>query len=67
MGIPQSRRNRDKTNIETKSFILKNICDSEKYIPTTKYVTIIPPMLHHKKCKKNISEPLIFKGDLRPK
>ena len=31
-----------KTDIETKSFIPKNICDNEKYIPTTKYVTITP-------------------------
>ena len=34
---------RGKTNIETKSFIPKNICDNVKYRPTTKYVTIIPP------------------------
>ena len=26
----------DKTNIQTKRFIPKNICDNEKYIPTTK-------------------------------
>ena len=37
------RRNRGKTNIETKSFIPMNTCDNEKYIPTTKYVTTAPP------------------------
>ena len=37
------RRNRGKTNIETKSFIPKNTCDNEKYIPTTKYLTTDPP------------------------
>ena len=29
--------------IETKSFIPKNICDNEKYIHTTQYVTITTP------------------------
>ena len=36
-------KNRDKTNIQTKSFIPKSIRDYEKYIPTTKYITITPP------------------------
>ena len=43
MGVPQSGRNRGKTNIETKSFIPRNICDNVKYIPTAKYVTMTPP------------------------
>ena len=42
-GVPYSESNRDKTNIQTKNFIRKNICDNEKYIPTTKYVSITPP------------------------
>ena len=33
----------DKANIQTKSFIPTNVCDSEKYIPTTKYVTMTQP------------------------
>ena len=43
MGVPESGRNRCKTDTETKSFIPKNICDNKKYIATTKYVTITPP------------------------
>ena len=43
MGVPWSGRNKDKTNIETKSLIPNNICDNEKYMLTTKYVTITPP------------------------
>ena len=43
MGVPESGRNRCKTDTETKSFIPKNISDNKKYIATTKYVTITPP------------------------
>ena len=28
--------------LKQKIFFLKNICDNEKYMPTTKYVTITP-------------------------
>ena len=42
-GVPYIGWNRDKTNIQTKNFIRNNICDNEKYIPTTKYVSITPP------------------------
>ena len=54
---------KDKTNIKTKSFNPKNICDNEKYIPTTKYVAITPLQ----NVKKNISEPLIFKRGSKAK
>ena len=43
MGVPESGRNRCKTDTETKSFIPKNICDNKKYIATTKHVTITSP------------------------
>ena len=36
----ESSLKRDKTNIQKESFIMKNIHDKEKYIPTNKYVTI---------------------------
>ena len=49
------RRNRGKTNIETKSFIPKNTCDNEKYIPTTKYVTIAPPQKVQEKHFRGLS------------
>ena len=62
-GVPWNGRNRDKTNIKTKSFNSKNICDNEKYIPTTKYVAITPLQ----NVKKNISEPLIFKRGSKAK
>ena len=53
-----------KTNIETKSFIPKNICDNEKYIPTTKYVTITPLQNVQKQI---FLSPYFLKGNLRPK
>ena len=49
------RRNRGKTNIETKSFIPKNTCDNEKYIPTTKYVTTAPPQKVQEKHFRGLS------------
>ena len=53
-----------KTNIETKSFIPKNICANEKYIPTTKYVTITPLQDVQKQI---FLSPYFLEGSLRPK
>ena len=38
--VPQSGANGDKTAVQIKTFIPKNISDKEKYMPITKYVTI---------------------------
>ena len=50
--------------LNKKSFIPKNICDNEKYIPTTKYVTITPLQNVQKQI---FLSPYFLKGNLRPK
>ena len=47
--VPWNGWSREK-NIQTKSFIPKIICDNEKHLPSTKYVTITLPQ---KLCEKN--------------